>query len=84
MSEADRRVDRALLAEVVLVLALVALGLVLFWRPAASGVLNPRWWHWTVLAVLFFSVVGLAGYRRRRRGNRALHEVIREENREHG
>jgi len=71
--------DRATLIEVVLVLALIALGLLLYWRPALEGALAPRWWHWVVLGSLFFATVGFHSWRRNRRNRLALRQVIRDE-----
>jgi hypothetical protein len=76
---APRRTDRILLLEVLMVLLLIALSVTLFWQPAAAGLASPQWWHWTVLAALFFGVIGLDRWRRRRRVYADLHEVIRED-----
>lgn len=73
------RTDRSLLVEVVLILGLLVLALFLYWRPAADGVLAPRWWHWLALGTLFFAIAWLHTWRRRRLGHKALHRVIREE-----
>lgn len=71
--------DRGLLLEVGLGLILFVLGVVLFFQPAAEGPLSPRWWHWLVLGVLFFALVGVHTFRRKQRRHRGLHEAIREE-----
>lgn len=75
----ERRTSRMLVLEVGLILVLIGLGIVLYWRPAAEGMLAPRWWHWVLLAGIFFSVVGLETRRRKRRAHEALHEAIRDE-----
>jgi hypothetical protein len=66
------RSDRLHLLQIGLILLLLGLGVILYWRPAADGLLAPRWWHWVVLAAIFFSVVGLVARRRRLRSRRAL------------
>jgi hypothetical protein len=71
--------ERALLLEIVLILTLVIGGMVFYWRPAASGELIPRWWHWMLLGVLFFAIAGLHTWRARRRSHRVLHDVIRQD-----
>ncbi len=73
------RIDRPLLLEIGLILLLIAVGTVLFLRPAATESLSPRWWHWLVLALLFFGVVGLHTWRAKHRSQRMLREVIRED-----
>jgi len=73
------RTDRVLLIEAGLVLLLAALGIVLYWRPAAEGFLDPRWWHWMLLAGLFFGIVWLDRWRRQRRTRAALRETLQEE-----
>ena len=61
-----RRTRRYLLIEVGLILTLIAMTILLYWRPAADGRLTPPWWHWPSLALLFFAVVGLHTWRRKR------------------
>ncbi|MEX2571855.1 MAG: hypothetical protein WD737_11205 [Gemmatimonadota bacterium] len=71
--------DRALLTEILLIAGLFATAVYLYWQPAADGALSPRWWHWMVLGLLFFGVVGFHMWRRRRGSRQALRESIREE-----
>lgn len=61
-----RPTNRYLLIEVGLILALLVLSILLYMRPAADGVLRPNWWNWPTLAVLFFAIVGLHTWRRKR------------------
>ena len=79
MRKTENRGGRgALLAEIGLILLLIVLAMVLYFQPAAEGALNPRWWHWLVLGILFFAAVGLATWRRQRQSHHALHQTIRE------
>lgn len=61
-----RQTNRYLLIEVGLIIALLVVSIFLYWRPAAEGDLTQPWWHWPSLALLFFSVVGLHTWRRKR------------------
>lgn len=70
--------NRSLFLEVVLVLILVALGIVLYLRPAAEGFVGAHWWYWVVLALLLFAVAGLQTWRRRQQRRQELHRWIRE------
>jgi hypothetical protein len=81
IEEVPPKVQWGLLVQVVLILALLGLGVVLYWRPASDGLLAPRWWHWVVLFVLFIVVVGMGTYRRRRRAHTELHSTLREQER---
>jgi hypothetical protein len=80
--ESGGKTDRVLLIEVVLILVLVGMAIVLYWRPAAEGFLSPSWWSWMVLAVLFFTVAWLHTWRRRHRAQRELHRTLDEESRD--
>ncbi|MQA90727.1 MAG: hypothetical protein GEU90_10890 [Gemmatimonas sp.] len=73
------RTNGPLIVEVVLVGVLIAGGVLLYWGPAAYEELNPQWWHWVILGVIFFATTALHTWRSRRRSHRALHEAIREE-----
>jgi uncharacterized membrane protein len=68
-----RRTDRVLLAEVTLIIVLFALGIALYWRPAAAGLDSDAtsWWQWLLLAALFFAIMALETLRRRRKLHRA-------------
>jgi hypothetical protein len=78
MAESRRpKLDRLLLGQIALILLLIGLSLVLYVRPAGLGTLSPRWWHWLLLAGLFFGVLWLHALRRRTRAHRDLHETIR-------
>lgn len=68
-----------MIAEVVLTLILVGLAIYLYLRPAAEGLTSAEWWHWILLAALFFSIVALHTWRRRRLSHHALHRAIRED-----
>jgi hypothetical protein len=72
----SRSFDPLLLAEVVLVLVLIGLGVVFYLRPAANNLPDTRWWQWVLLAALFFGVVALDGYRRTRGSRRALRDTL--------
>lgn len=65
-SRTPRRHNGYLLLEVALILALLILAILLYWRPASDGDLRPNWWNWPTLAVLFFSIVALHTWRRKR------------------
>ena len=58
--------DPILLVEAVLVLVLFALFIVLYFVPAGGGMLEPRWWAWPLLALLFFGILLLDHWRRKR------------------
>jgi len=73
----SRSFDPFLLAEVVLVLVLIGLSVVFYLRPAADHLPDARWWQWMLLGALFFGVLGLDGYRRRRGSRRALRDTLR-------
>jgi hypothetical protein len=73
----SRSFDPLLLAEVVLVLVLIGLGLAFYLRPAATYLPAARWWQWMLLGVLFFGVLALDGYRRKRGSRRALRDTLR-------
>lgn len=64
--------DRLLLWEAGLALVLFALAVYLFVIPAARDDLSPAWWTWVLLAILFFGLLGLDDYRRRRVDGRTL------------
>lgn len=72
-------VDRPLMIQAVLILVLIGLGTVLFFRPVAADTLEPRWWHWLALGGLFFTIVALHSWRMKHRSQRTLREVIRED-----
>jgi protein-S-isoprenylcysteine O-methyltransferase Ste14 len=72
------RNDPLLLLEAVLVVLLVVLFIVLYFIPIASDSFLPEWWAWIVLAILFFGVLALDSWRRRKRRREELHRAIRE------
>lgn len=75
-----RSTDRLMLVEVGLALALIALAINLYLRPARTETLtSAEWWHWVLMAGLFFGIVGVHTFRRKRLGRMALHDVIRED-----
>ena len=67
-----QRPDPVLLLEAVLVLALFVLFLVLYLVPAGSGALIPAWWAWPLLATVFFGILLLERWRRKRRDRSEL------------
>lgn len=73
------RVNRPLLVQAVLIIALIGLGTVFYFQPAATDALAPRWWHWLVLGGLFFLIVALHTWRMKHRSRETLREVIRED-----
>ena len=79
MATAPRKTNRLLLLEVSMVLALVALAIVFYLRPASGGTVAAPWWQLVLMGALFFAIAGLHTWRRRRSAHSALHQVIREE-----
>ncbi len=69
--------NRWLLLEVGLALLLLVLAITLYLRPAAEGFHAAAWWHWIVLAMLLFSVLGLRTWRGREQRRRELRRSIR-------
>lgn len=72
------RTDPVLLLEVALGLTMIALFVWLFWIPASQGPFVPRWWAGWLLAGMFFGIVGLDAWRRRRRRSLELRETLEE------
>lgn len=70
--------DRVLLLEAVLVLVLLALFLILYFVPAGEGTFEPAWWAWPLLAALFFGILGLEQWRRKRRAKSGLSNALPE------
>jgi uncharacterized membrane protein len=70
----ERRTDRVLLAEVTLILVLFGLGIVFYWRPAAAGWEgdSTAWWQWLLLGAVFFAIMALETFRRRRKLHRPM------------
>lgn len=64
--DAPRGTDPVLLAEAGLALILLALTVYLFLIPSASPSSEPAWWTWLLLGTLFFGLIGLDTWRRRR------------------
>ena len=71
--------DRILLLEAVLALLLFALFVMLYVVPAGDATLEPRWWAWPVLAVLFFGILLLDQWRRKRRAGSGLSNAVPDE-----
>lgn len=63
---APRGTDPLLLAEAGLAIVLFALFFYLFLIPAARPLYDPAWWTWPLLGSLFFALIGLDSWRRRR------------------
>jgi hypothetical protein len=76
---AKRRTDRMLLLELGLVLLLIGLSVEFFWRSAAANFIGARWWQWVTLVALFFGILLLHQWRRRRHMHAGLHQAIRED-----
>lgn len=73
-----RRADPLLLWEVGLLLVLIALFLVLFFRPAAQQPFRPYWFSGPLLAAGLFGLLLLDRRRKRRRERAELREVLDE------
>ena len=73
-----RRTDRILLLEAVLALLLIALFLGLYFVPAGKPTFEPEWWAWPVLAGLFFGILLLDQWRRKRRPKTGLSNALPE------
>ena len=73
-----RGVDRILLLEALLALLLVALFLLLYFVPAGEPTFEPVWWAWPVLAGLFFGILLLDRWRRKRHGKLGLSNALPE------
>ena len=73
-----RRTDRILLLEALLALVLVALFMVLYFVPASDPPFEPEWWAWPVLGGLFFGILLLDQWRRKRRGKSGLSNALPE------
>lgn len=70
--------DRVLLLEAVLALLFFALFIMLYFVPAGGGTFRPRWWAWPVLAGLFFGILALDQWRRKRRAKSGLSNALPE------
>lgn len=78
-SSTTGRADPLLLLEVVLVLALFGLAVALYLIPSAREPFVPHWWTPLLLGALFFGVLALDVYRRRRARHAGLHRAVRED-----
>ena len=72
------RADRILLLEALLALILFALFMVLYFVPAGEATFEPAWWAWPVLAGLFFGILVLDQWRRKRRAKSGLSNALPE------
>jgi peptidoglycan/LPS O-acetylase OafA/YrhL len=70
--------DRILLLEALLALILFALFLLLYFVPAGEATFEPAWWAWPVLAGLFFGILLLDQWRRKRRAKSGLSNALPE------
>ena len=70
--------DRILLLEAVLTLLLIALFMLLYFVPAGQATFEPAWWAWPVLAGLFFGILLLDRWRRKRQGKPGLSSALPE------
>lgn len=75
----QRRTDPLLLVEVVLALALFGLMVGLYWIPSMRPPFLPARGTGLLLALLFFVVVGLDAWRRRRRAGSGSRAPFRDE-----
>jgi hypothetical protein len=71
--------DRILLLEAVLALLLFALFVMLYVVPAGDSALEPEWWTWPLLAGLFFGILLLEQWRRKRRAKGGLSNALPDE-----
>ena len=74
----DSGVDRILLLEAALALLLFALFMALYFVPAGEATFQPAWWAWPVLAGLFFGILLLDQWRRKRRAKSGLSNALPE------
>ena len=70
--------DRILLLEALLALVLIALFMALYFVPAGQATFEPRWWAWPLLAGLFFGILLLDQWRRKRRAKSGLSNALPE------
>ena len=70
--------DRILLLEALLALLLFALFMLLYFVPAGEATFEPAWWAWPVLAGLFFGILLLDQWRRKRRAKSGLSNALPE------
>ena len=70
--------DRVLLLEAVLTLLFFALFVMLYFVPAGGSTFRPRWWAWPVLVGLFFGILSLEQWRRKRRAKSGLSNALPE------
>ena len=68
--------DRILVLEALLALLLVALFLGLYFVPAGEPMFEPEWWAWPVLGGLFFGILLLDQWRRKRRARSGLSNAL--------
>jgi len=66
------RTDPILLLEAGLTLLLFALFIILYFQPAGTGDVVPEWWTAPLLGALFFTILLLERWRRKRRGKSEL------------
>jgi hypothetical protein len=72
------RTDYVLLLEWAMGLLLVGLSVALYFRPAGGPTFQPQPWAWPVLAALFFGILYLDRWRRKRRRKTGLSRAIPE------
>ncbi|MBW3628832.1 MAG: hypothetical protein KY464_05995 [Gemmatimonadetes bacterium] len=68
--------DHVLLLEAVLVLLFFALFIMLYFVPAGGNTFRPEWWAWPVLVGLFFGILALDQWRRKRRAKSGLSNAL--------
>jgi hypothetical protein len=73
-----RPLNRLLLVEIGIGLLLFGLAIYLYWIPAARAPFVPRWWSLPVLAGLFFGLLVVDRWRRRRGDVEARRAAVRE------
>jgi hypothetical protein len=69
--------DPILLIEAALVLVFLGLFLALYFVPAGEGSLLPQWWAWPILAGIFFGILLLERWRRKRRDSASMSAALR-------
>ena len=78
MRRTESITNRLWLIEIVLAMATVVAGIIVYLRPAASADLEPPWWHWPLVAMFFFGAAGIHTYRVRRDRRTDLRRAVRE------
>jgi peptidoglycan/LPS O-acetylase OafA/YrhL len=70
--------DPILILEALLALVLFGLFMMLYFLPAGGATFEPEWWAWPVLVGLFFGILALDRWRRKRRAKSGLSNALPE------